>query len=137
PIVLKGSCACGAITWTSTYPARHMDFCYCIPCQQISGAPFAAWIGLPKFGLTWYHHNQAFNPTDSDPGRSVYRISPLATRSCCRTCGGAMTMQYDCYPDKTHLAAGGVVEGAEDLPKVGCHIWVKRKPTWYEIPDDG
>jgi len=48
-----------------------------------------------------------------------------------------MTMQYDCYPDKTHLAAGGVVEGAEALPKVGCHIWVKRKPAWYEIPDEG
>lgn len=48
-----------------------------------------------------------------------------------------MTMQYDCYPDKTHLAAGGVVEGADALPKVGCHIWVKRKPAWYEIPDEG
>lgn len=46
-------------------------------------------------------------------------------------------MQYHCYPDKTHVAAGSVVQGSETLPKVGCHIWIKRKPIWFEIPEDG
>lgn len=48
-----------------------------------------------------------------------------------------MSMQYDCYPDKMHVAAGTVVEGREELPKRATHIFLKRKPEWYRIPDDG
>jgi hypothetical protein len=136
PIVLRGSCACGAVTWTSTSAATHLDFCYCIPCQQISGAPFAAWLGIPKAALDW----QSASP----PSTSTYTINPLATRSCCSVCGGAATIQYHCYPEKTHIAAGSVTYGAEEtsevgkaVPKVGCHLFVSRKPSWYTIPEDG
>lgn len=47
-----------------------------------------------------------------------------------------MTIQYDCYPDKTHVAAGTIAEGASLVPKVGVHIFVKEKPIWYDIPED-
>lgn len=52
-------------------------------------------------------------------------------------CGGTLSIQYDCYPDKTHVAAGTIVKGAEVLPKLGVHIFVKSKPVWYDIPGDG
>ena len=46
-------------------------------------------------------------------------------------------MQYDCYPEKTHIAAGLVTQGSELIPKVCTHIFVRSKPTWYNIPEDG
>ena len=46
-------------------------------------------------------------------------------------------MQYDCYPEKTHLAAATVRESQWEVPKVGVHIFVKSCPKWYVIPDDG
>ena len=50
-----------------------------------------------------------------------------------------MSIQYDCYPEKTHVAAGTIVTGPEKglMPKVGLHLWVKECPKWYMIPDDG
>ncbi|EMC94489.1 hypothetical protein BAUCODRAFT_549812 [Baudoinia panamericana UAMH 10762] len=121
---LKGSCACGAITWTSSQPAQNLDYCYCKTCQQISGAPFIAWLGIPKATLTWSGQLHTFTVND------------LAARSCCGECGSTMTMQYHCFPDRTHVAAGSVTEGGDGLPQVEMHIFTKNKPVWYSIPDD-
>lgn len=46
-------------------------------------------------------------------------------------------MQYACYPDKTHIAAATVTRTDFEIPKVGCHIFVKSKPAWHQIADDG
>lgn len=123
--ILAGQCACGLTTWTSTSIPTHLDFCYCTACQQVTGAPFGAWIGLKRSSLEWEGHTAKF------------RINDLATRSLCVQCGATLTIQYDCYPEKTHLAAGLVVKGAELIPKVGLHLFVRSKPVWYSIPDDG
>lgn len=122
--VLQGSCACGATTWTSTSNATHLDFCYCTTCQRVTGAPFGAWVGIKKSSITW------------EGASAKYKVSDLATRSLCVQCGGTLSIQYDCYPDKTHVAAGTIVKGAEILPKLGVHIFVKSKPVWYDIPED-
>jgi hypothetical protein len=46
-------------------------------------------------------------------------------------------MEYDFYPDKTYLAAGTATKGADAIPAVGMHIYLKRAPPWYRIPEDG
>ena len=46
-------------------------------------------------------------------------------------------MQYDCYPEKTHLALATVKESEWEMPRVGLHIFVKDCPKWYTIPEDG
>lgn len=94
-------------------------------CQQATGAAFGAWVGIEKSGLSF----------DGPIGH--YRLSDIATRSFCTKCGGTLTMQYDCYPEKTHVAAGTIVKGVEKVPKVDCHLFVSRKPVWYVMPDDG
>lgn len=123
--ILEGRCACGDTSWTSTSNATHLDFCYCTTCQQVTGAPFGAWAGIKKSSITWRGST------------AKYRVSELATRSLCVQCGGTLSIQYDCYPDKTHVAAGTIVKGAERLPNVNVHIFVKSKPVWYDIPEDG
>lgn len=68
------------------------------------------------------------------------RLSGVAARAFCAECGGCLTLQYDCYPEKTHLAAATISEGGEGeggLLGVGVHIFVRSCPDWYGIPEDG
>lgn len=123
---ITGSCACHACTWTSEAHSLNLDFCYCYVCQQISGSPFGAWLGIPRASLDFL-----------GPITHISIIPDLASRSFCSKCGGTLTIQYHCYPHKTHVAAGTVVESKEKLPRVGCHLWVSSKPEWYTIPEDG
>lgn len=124
-VVLRGRCGCGEATFRTTGFPQHLDFCYCTTCRQITGAPFGAWTGIKKSTINW------------EGSIAKYRVSDIATRSLCVQCGASLSIQYDCYPDKTHVAAGIITQGAELLPKVGIHIFVKSKPAWYNIPDDG
>lgn len=125
-IYMEGRCGCGQTTWKSTSIATHLDFCYCTQCQQVTGSAFGTWMGIDKKSITW----------DGSPAK--YRISELATRSLCVQCGGTLNIQYECYPGKTHVAAGTLTKGADLLPKQpSCHIFVRSKPVWYTIPDDG
>jgi len=97
-------------------------------------------MGIHKASLDWYSRTPCGTPataTDEASHSLTFTVSELATRGCCKACGSTMTIQYHCYSEKTHLAAGTVVEGAGVVPKVGMHIWVSRKPPWYTIPDDG
>ena len=122
-IVIEGHCACHATTWTSTAAPSHLDFCYCTECQQVTGAPFGAWVGVPTSDVKWSNT------------RGFFRLSSLATRSFCKTCGSTLSIQYECYPQKVHIAVGTVVKG--QVPKMACHLFVSEKPSWYTIPDDG
>jgi len=126
-ISLEGSCACGLTIWSSTSSPQHLDFCYCTTCQQISGAPFVAWMGITRDAITW------------SGAISSLRVCDFAVRTFCTGCGGTLSIQYDCYPRKTHVAAGMVTatkEGCE-MPKVGCHLFVRSKPAWYQMSEDG
>lgn len=122
--VIEGSCACESAKWHSTAQPTHLDFCYCLQCQRITGAPFGAWVGIAKDATTF------------EGERVFHRLSDIATRSFCAQCGGTLTIQYDCYPNKTHVAAGSIVRGFDVVPKIGCYLFVSRKPAWYDIPQD-
>lgn len=125
PSSLSGACACGACTYKSTSPPLHLDVCYCLTCQRLSGAPFMVWTGITKASLTW-----------QGPIR-IFQSSSVATRSFCSTCGSSLALQYDCYPDKTHVTALTVGKSDWQMPEVGIHIFVKSKPEWYQVPADG
>lgn len=126
-VSLSGQCACGAIQWTSTQPATNLDFCYCKQCQLVSGAPVVAWLCIPRSSLSF-----------SGPGhRREFRLSGIASRSCCADCGGTLTLEYDHYPERPWVAAGTVTCGEGSFPKAGSHMFVSSKPSWFQIADDG
>ncbi|KAK3725430.1 hypothetical protein LTR37_000400 [Vermiconidia calcicola] len=131
---LSGSCACGSITYTSTAAPEHLDYCYCLTCQRMSGAPFMVWMGIPRDALHW-------DFKDSEP--LVYRSTIgdsddcVAERTCCGSCGCNVILQYHVYPDKTHIAASTMSRSDFESPKVGCHIWCRHVPSWHNLPDDG
>jgi hypothetical protein len=129
--LISGQCACGKVCWSSTSKPEHLDFCYCSTCQQASGAPFAPWIGINKSTLSWTGNMSSWRPSIGDGNTTV------STRTFCAECGSCMAIQYDFYPNRTHVAAGTTTEGADTIPKVCMHLWLKRAPRWYQIPEDG
>jgi hypothetical protein len=130
---LSGSCACGDITYISTAAPQHLDYCYCLTCQQVSGAPFMAWTGIPKSALQLNLNSRPI----------VYRAKIgdtdvcVAKRITCGHCGCNVILQYDLYPEKTHVAASTIRHNDFEGLKVGCHIWCRHVPSWHTMPDDG
>ena len=130
---LSGSCACGSISYISTEQPEHLDYCYCLTCQRVSGAPFMAWTGILKSTLQWTFDSTplVYRATIGDTGICV------AERICCGHCGCNISLQYYLYPEKTHVAAGTIRKCDFEMPPVGCHIWARHVPNWHNIPEDG
>jgi hypothetical protein len=67
----------------------------------------------------------------------LWKRSELAERGFCSKCGSTLSMQYYCQNDRLTVAASSIDESKVPLPQVSQHIFVKEKPLWYEIPEDG
>lgn len=139
-VVIRGSCACQSCTWSSKSAPQHLDFCYCIQCQQITGSAFGAWMGISRSSLDISGPSTVIRLSITAVGTtptSATESLEIAARSFCTQCGGTLSIQYDCYPNKTHVAAGTIVTGAELVPRVGCHLFVAEKQSWFQICNDG
>jgi len=139
-VLIRGSCACQSCTWSSKSAPQHLDFCYCTQCQQITGSAFGAWMGISRSSLDISGPTTAIRlsslAVDTIPSSATKSLE-IAARSFCTQCGGTLSIQYDCYPNKTHIAAGTIVTGAELIPRVGCHLFVAEKQPWFPICEDG
>mmetsp|Transcript_4649 Transcript_4649/g.17487 ORF Transcript_4649/g.17487 Transcript_4649/m.17487 type:complete len:217 (-) Transcript_4649:225-875(-) len=80
---IVAKCLCGAASLSlpaGTMPGQ-MSVCHCSMCRRASGAPYVAFVGLPR-GLVQV------------PGLSTYAASAMATRGFCGKCGSFMYMDY-------------------------------------------
>ncbi|KAI1944032.1 hypothetical protein LOZ66_000620 [Ophidiomyces ophidiicola] len=132
PIVLKGGCACSKIRYTSTAMPEWVHNCLCITCRKASGAPYQTFAGyFLRSAVTW---------TTEPP--KYYRSSDFAKRGFCDECGSSLTFEMDAFPDNISLAAGSfddwdIVGGHNALTKPEGYIYVKQKPVWFDLPNDG
>lgn len=127
--VISGQCACGKVRWSSTAAPDDLNFCYCSTCQQASGAPFAPWMGITKSALSWTGITSSWGPKIGDGNTSV------SIRTFCSDCGSCVAMEYDFSHNRTDVAAGTTTEGANSIPKVCMHFFLKTAPRWYQVPE--
>ena len=92
-----------------------------------------AWTGIPKTSLEINLNSRPliYKSTLGDTGKCVSK------RVCCGGCGCNIILQYDLYPDKTHVAASTIQHNDFEAPKIGCHIWCRHVPSWHIIAEDG
>src|SRR6266536_2534349 len=132
PVVLKGGCQFGRVTYTSTALPSDLSNCHCKTCRKLSGAPFLTFGDFPASAITWISGEDTLKKTS---------YSEMATRTHCAECGSPISMQYKCQPDQISIAAGTIDEESVKgkLPKVGAHIFVDSMDNdgWYELPKDG
>jgi hypothetical protein len=85
---LTGGCQCGAIRWRASAKPRDVHHCHCGMCRRWTGAAFATLVWFKAVDLQW----QGEAPT-------LYRSSPIATRSHCAQCGTPLALIYDARDD--------------------------------------
>ena len=117
--MIKGSCLCGQISFTTPGPLRPVVGCHCTQCRKTTGHYVASTSG-PKDTLniqgdvTWY--------VSSD----------TAQRGFCGACGSSLFWQLD------GRDGWSVSAGAFDEPtgvKTNYHCFTSEKGDYYEISD--
>ncbi len=117
--MIRGSCLCGAVTYTATGPLRPVIACHCSQCRKSSGHHVAA-TSVRRDAIqiegevTWYTSSSA------------------AKRGFCGTCGAQLF--FDGQGENLSIFAGSLDE-APDLA-IGGHIFTDDKGDYYQIDPD-
>ncbi len=117
----KGSCLCGAVSFTVEGDLPPPDACHCTICRKHSGHYYAG-TDVKKDTLTV---TGAGNVT-------WFQSSVKVRRGFCSTCGSSL------FFDPPHLDWIGVAMGAFDTPtdtELAIHIFVADKGDYYDIAD--
>lgn len=128
-ITLRGSCACGRITFESTAMPTETGttICHCITCRKLSGGPFQTFTAIPSKEIVWYDQEVLLRfeglPIDSPAGIKLLRLSDKADRPMCADCGSCLAMRYNYRPEQTYLALGCI-----DLENLHPSVLARLKP---------
>lgn len=132
---LEGSCHCGAVRFScdSPHPAPYQR-CYCSICRKTAGGGGYA---INIMGLTDTLEIEGEDNITVFHARTEHGISS-GERRFCSTCGSALWVYDDAWPDLIHPFASAI---DSDLPKPpnSTHLMLDFKPNWVEPqigPDD-
>lgn len=116
-----GGCLCGAVEFELTLKETDVHVCYCGLCQRHGGGPSLSlgcekdWNIKGEDNITWY---------DS---------SDFAQRSFCSKCG---THLFFRMKDGSYHGIGAATLDSQDGFKIGMHIFVDKKPDYYDFADE-
>lgn len=120
----KGSCLCGAISFEVTGQLGSADACHCVQCRKWTGhflpsveVARTALILQGESHLKWFHS------------------SAKVRRGFCAECGTSLF--FDPIDQQKHhwiAIALGAFDAAVDV-KLGMHIFVAEKGSYYELND--
>ena len=128
--VVRGSCACRAITYQATSFAPgslKLTRCHCVECRKTSGSAFLPFVALG-------------NLTFSKPATDYYH-SEQAKRGFCSACGSCMYMTYEKDLDNASVCAGTIDwwKGKDEGVPFGNgrlleeDIYLNEKASWVQI----
>ncbi|MEM6661550.1 MAG: GFA family protein [Pseudomonadota bacterium] len=118
----SGRCYCGAVVLTIHSEAETVTYCHCTDCRRLTGAPVAAFAAFPSGTVE----------VAPDPGR--VSVTPGVRRRFCKTCGSALTAEFDYLPGQIYVPIG-VLDNADDLaPRMHAHA--EKCLPWLHISDD-
>lgn len=142
--IFSGSCACQRITYTTTSGSKKQEgstICHCKTCQKLSGAPFQVYIGLESKSIIWLditeHLRYEGLPLDSLGGLKLIRLTDIADRVCCATCGSWLAMRYKAQEDTTHITLGSIdIEAVSQSARSQLitkeEIYLDHKAEWLQ-----
>lgn len=118
---MKGSCLCGAVTYTVTGTAGAPAACHCNQCRKQSGH-------------VWASSYTEDGTLDIQGEVRWYQSSERARRGFCPVCGSALF--WDSEDDPFICFSTGSIDGPTGL-KLRGHIFTGDKGDYYEInPND-
>ena len=117
----KGSCLCGAVSFTVEGELAPGDACHCHQCRRQSGHYWAS-TNVPRDRLTVEGMDKV----------TWFQSSEKVRRGFCATCGSVL------FWDPPHKDWTSIAMGAFDNPTgthLEMHIFVSQKGDYYEIAD--
>ncbi|OAX84086.1 hypothetical protein ACJ72_01544 [Emergomyces africanus] len=153
--VVVGGCACSYIRYTSTVLPSSLSHCFCVECRKSAGGPFQTYVRFPTAAITWLNGRKP----------KYFSASTFARRGFCDKCGSSLVFQMNEQPERISLAGGSIddwdvkwgqdgkgegegkgeverkagakKDGWDELNKSAVYYWVREKPSWYKVPNDG
>lgn len=120
----KGSCLCGAVTFTVEGDLKPPDACHCSQCRKWSGHVLAG-TDIPRSALS----------VEGVENVTWFQSSEKVRRGFCSICGSSLF--FDPLDREKHDWTG-VAMGAFDTAtgtSLAIHIFVAEKGDYYEITD--
>jgi hypothetical protein len=118
-----GSCACGAVKYEVTLPARFCVHCHCRQCRRMHGAAFVTWFGvpIPQFRVSGQQELRWFKAVEA------------SRRSFCGKCGTPMFFVGAQWPGEVHVTRASLVHEADISPRF--HIYFDQHVPWFPFED--
>jgi hypothetical protein len=120
---LRGSCACGAVSFEITAPFETAGYCHCKRCQRRTGTLWSFNAMVPAAGfeiVAGREYVRLWKPPDG------------IAKAFCEACGGHL---YSDGGDAIGVRLGAVDGDPEIRPQ--WRQWLESAPGWEAIPDDG
>ena len=114
-----GKCLCGEVTFFGHGSVTDMHVCHCRSC--------ARWGGGPAFGLSFSEG------IEINGSVTWFDSSDWAERGFCSKCGS--TLFYRLKSGDFISVAAGALDDQTLVPPIGSHIYIDRKPNYYEFAD--
>lgn len=117
----KGGCLCGSVSFEITPNEEEVHICHCGLCRKWHGGPgFAVqcksdWVINGEENMTWY------------------KSSEWAERGFCSKCGSHLLFRTN--DGSYHGVSAGVLDNQDGF-KIGMHIFVDKKPPYFDFTDD-
>ena len=120
--MIEGGCFCGEIR----YQIEDGDYlavsCHCTMCRRTSGAPYVAWLVVPKIGFSY---------TLGEP--KLLNSSDHGERYFCSSCGTPVTCLVDAHPGIIDVTVGSLDHPETATPTQEFHTdtrlpWVNQLP---------
>lgn len=119
---VKGSCLCGAVTFSASLPSKWCAHCHCSLCRKEHGAGYVTWVGFEN-------HQVSF--TGGEGEIAWYESSPGAVRGFCRQCGSSMFFKSERWAGELHLALGCIDDEIDRQPQ--ANVFFDRHVDWMPI----
>ncbi|MCG7505304.1 GFA family protein [Mesorhizobium retamae] len=134
PLLLKGSCRCGAVNFQaeSQTPVPY-QLCYCSICRkQQGGGGYAINLGADSATLkiTGSENLGVYRAEIQDDERPVCETS-TGERNFCRKCGSALWLYDPTWPELVHPFASAI-DTDLPVPPERTHLMLKYKASWVE-----
>jgi hypothetical protein len=117
---VEGGCLCGAVRFRIDQEPKLADICHCSMCRKSAGAPFIAWIAVPREGFHWVKGRPA-----------AYASSEDATRYFCGRCGSQMAMMGGSNAELDGVLIGSLDEPERFVPT--AEGWASAKLPWVKL----
>jgi hypothetical protein len=121
---LKGSCQCGAITYTVDGEPLFTYACHCGSCQKRTGSAFSLGLVIATESLDVKGALTSWSRI-SDEGATNTRYS-------CASCGNIIYGIGDTSPEVAKLQPGTLEDTSAVAPDV--HMWTVKKQPWLTLP---